>query len=346
MVPHPNALEQCFDQVTSGAPLALERCLDHVVAALQQAEGNSPRLSDRTELGEAWRELLAHKASWCRRYPDELRAAFRSAGQDKPTSTFASLPSSIEDVMQLSLVDDADMVQAIETSRLVQNVMPLLETPVSELDALVSSAMGLETVQAERNPVRPEVFAQTLRGLVGRTQVKPSTGSLWMKYMAEPLGVELQQLYGRLVKQLKDANVAGRRLWQDARLRSRPARSAESDGFAQTESPSQDESERATWPSAYGTLTSRQISRALLKDFLFRGGGAQAIPGSVAGLLRRGGTRTGRPAAPSRAQAERAAAGRCADRLSRDAVGRAAVAAGRRPEHAQLRGLGRLRRFA
>ena len=207
MVPHPNALEQCFDQVTSGAPLALARCLDHVVAALQQAEGSSSRLSDRTELGEAWRELLAHKASWCRRYPDDLKAAFRSAGQDKPTPTFASLPSGIEEVMKLSLVDDADMVQAIETSRLVQNVMPLLETPVSELDALVSSAMGLETVQAERNPVRPEVFAQTLRGLVGRTQVKPSTGSLWMKYMAEPLGEELQQLYGRLVKQLKDANV-------------------------------------------------------------------------------------------------------------------------------------------
>ena len=275
MVPHPNALDECFDQVTSGAPLALERCLDHVVAALQQAEGSSSRASERTELGEAWRELLAHKASWCRRYPDDLMAAFRLAKEPKAApSGFASLPSSLDEVMKLSLVDDADMVQAIETSRLVQHVMPLLETPVSELDALVSSAMGLETVQAERNPVRPEIFAQTLRALVGRTPVKPATGSLWMKYMAEPLGVELQQLYGTLVTRLKSAHVEAAGYGKTPGSRKKAEAPPPDDGFAQTEAPPEETNARQ--PSAYQSLSSRQISRALLKDFLFHGGGAQA----------------------------------------------------------------------
>ncbi|HMA07472.1 MAG TPA: DUF1631 family protein, partial [Ramlibacter sp.] len=207
MAPNHIALEQCLERVAHGAPQSLERCLDQVIAALQAAEANSLRSAERNELGEAWRELLQHKAEWCRRYPDELRAAFRVAGQPKAGPSGESRRASADEMMNLSLVDDAEVVQAIETSRLVQHVMPLLENPVSELDALVSSAMGLETVQADRNPVRPEVFAQTLRELFGKAQVNSATGSLWMKYLADPLGTELQQLYGGLVAQLKEANV-------------------------------------------------------------------------------------------------------------------------------------------
>ncbi len=275
MAPHTIALEQCFDEVTDSAPLALERCLDHVVSALQQAEGNSLRSSERAELGEAWRELLEHKASWCQRYPDALRAAFRSAGRQKPASTGASLHSRGDEVMALSLVDDADIVEAIEAARLVQQVMPLVENPASELDALVSSAMGLETVRAELNPVRPEVFAQTLRGLIGRTQVKAATGSLWMKYMAEPLGVELEQLYGRLVVQLKDASVQAAGYGRTPGSSTvTPSRSSPSDAFAETEAPAEDQDEQPSSP--YGSLSSQQISHALLRDFLFHGGHVQA----------------------------------------------------------------------
>ena len=89
MAPNHIALEQCLDRVTHGAPLSLERCLDQVIAALQEAEASSLRSSERTELGEAWRELLQHKAAWCRRYPDELRAhsALRAAeGQPQPAA--------------------------------------------------------------------------------------------------------------------------------------------------------------------------------------------------------------------------------------------------------------------
>ena len=194
------------------------------------------------------------------------------------------------------------MIRAIETSRLVQHVMPLLENPVSELDALVSSAMGLETVQADRNPVRPEVFAQTLRDLFGKTQVKAATGSLWMKYLAEPLGVELQQFYGGLVAQLKDANVQAAGYGQ--RRRRAPRRGlgpARDDDFAATEAPAQ----AGAAVGAYGSLSSGQISRALLRDFLQADSGA-GLASTAESLLRRGRTGAGarcnaRPGEPGRA---------------------------------------------
>jgi hypothetical protein len=280
MAAHSFALQQCFDEVADSAPMALERCLDHVVSVLRDAEGASTRMAERNELGDAWRELLKHQAAWCKRYPEELRAAIK-ASNAKPQAERQSASTAR---LELTLVDDDQIARQIESSRLVQHVMPLVEQPVSELDALVSSAMGLETVQPEMNPVRPEVFAQSLRALIGSAQVKPATGTLWLRYMAEPLGHELQHLYGRLVVQLREANVqaAGYQVTptRDAGP-SAAARLAAADAVA--ESRQSAAAGQRPLPPAYGNLSSRQISHALLSDFLRHGVGedaAQALPHS------------------------------------------------------------------
>src|SRR6185369_5077866 len=276
MAPHSTALQHCFDEVADSAPMALERCLNHVISVLQDAEGTSLRTAERLELGQAWRELSQHQAAWCKRYPDELRAAFISAraptdGQARGGSAASGHAAAAP---ELSLVEDVDILEAIESSRLVHHVMPLVERPVSELDALVSSAMGLETVRPDLNPIRPEVFAQSLRALVGRTQVKAATGSLWMKYMAEPLGQELQDLYGRLVTQLRDANVHA----AEYRL-ARPSGADRGAGTTPVgrEVPAADTNIAAsTSPTRYASLSGQQISHTLLRDFLVNGGGEQA----------------------------------------------------------------------
>ncbi|MEO5669332.1 MAG: DUF1631 family protein [Ramlibacter sp.] len=274
------ALQQCFNEAAKSAPQALERCLKHVITALQEAESATSRPNERTELGEAWRELMQHQMVWCRAYPDELRIAFTTASKPKGITT--TPPAAGRGAgLTLTLVDDAKIVEAIESSRLVQHVMPMVERPVSELDALVSSALGLDTIQPELNPVRPEVFAQALRTVIGRTQLKPSTGSMWMKHIAEPLGHELQDLYGRLVTQLRSANV------QEAEYRvvqgeggPRTTGPAPLDGKPETEAePTRRLDTRRA--AAYGNLSSKQISHTVLRDFLFHGGddhAAQALP--------------------------------------------------------------------
>src|SRR6185369_9675991 len=280
MAPHSTALQHCFDEVADSAPMALERCLNHVISVLQDAEGTSLRTAERLELGQAWRELSQHQAAWCKRYPDELRAAFISAraptdGQARGGSAASGHAAAAP---ELSLVEDVDILEAIESSRLVHHVMPLVERPVSELDALVSSAMGLETVRPDLNPIRPEVFAQSLRSLIGRTQVKSATSSLWMKYMAEPLGQELQDLYGRLVTQLRNDNVHAAHY----RL-ARPASGGRGTGPsrpAESETPANAGAAARLSTAPYASLSGQQISHALLRDFLVNGGGEQALPDS------------------------------------------------------------------
>lgn len=267
MAPQSRALQACFDEVADSAPMALERCLKHVVTVLQDAEVKSAHPGEKTELGNAWRELLEHQSTWCSRYPVELRAIFSAAGQETHETPAARTRGDFDSGLELSLMDDAALEEEIASSRLVQHLLPMVERPVSELDALVSTAMGFPSVRPELNPVRPEVFAQSLRSLIARTHMKAASGSVWMKYLAEPLGQELQQLYGRLVVQLKDANV------QAAEYRLTQVAGHGANGPGDKPHGEQRHQESALAPA---TLSSRQISHALLRDFLANGGGEQA----------------------------------------------------------------------
>jgi hypothetical protein len=268
MAPHSSALQQCFNEAADSAPMALERCLDRVVAVLQEAEGTCVRADERMALGEAWRELLAHRAAWCKRYPEELRTAFTTALAPKPRPSGGADDAGRSAPQELALVEDAQIMEEIESSRLLRHVMPLVEQPVSELDALVSSAMGLESVQPELNPVRPQVFAQSLRALIGRSEVKSSTGTLWMKYMAEPLGEELQQLYGRLVTQLKNANVQPADYRFVTGAAPAAARSASPGTLSAPDATPRHHEAAASQTASYPGLDSRHISHALLREFL------------------------------------------------------------------------------
>lgn len=215
------------------------------------------------ELDEAWRELLAYGPGWCKQYPVELRKAFDAALQRESSAGGHHAAARGE----LTLVDDAEIARSIASARLLQHLSPLLEQPVAELDALVSSALGLESVRPERNPLRPEVFTQVLHALLGPSPSAP----LWMKHLAEPLGVELKRIYGQLVARLEAANV-------------------EAVGYRVMSSPAG----AATPPAARAPLTQppqgsrldlsgQQISQAVLRDFLDGGlqdAAAQPLPES------------------------------------------------------------------
>ena len=75
-----------------------------------------------------------------------------------------------------SLVDDADVAQSIETSRLLQTILPMLEQSLAELDTLMSSAQGRPNVQPELNPLRPEVFTRALQALMTQAALEPAAG--------------------------------------------------------------------------------------------------------------------------------------------------------------------------
>ena len=228
MASQPDVLQSCVEEAAKAGRSALERCIDDAVAGLQIAETQSPKMAERDQMAYAWRALQKLKPAWGEQYPALLlivftaglsttaRAALLSDGffmpaqAPSPRTDQPMAPSSgFSGLNSLRLVDDDHVSQAIESSRLLQQVMPVVEQPLAELDKLISSAQGLPNVRPELNPLRPEVFANSLRELVFAAPAEPAVQSLWLKYLALSLGRELKLVYERIVNQLEMAHVQG-----------------------------------------------------------------------------------------------------------------------------------------
>ena len=293
MTAQPDILQACIEQAAQSARPALQRCMEDAVAALQIAETQSMKLAERDELAAAWRGLLEQQAAWSAQYPAALLGLFTAGVAPAPLASSALSAPAVARATRLShddfsLVDDAEVAQTIESSRLLQQVLPGLENTLAELDALMSSVQGLPNVRPELNPLRPEAFAQALRDLIAASAVAPAIAALWLRYLADPLGRELKRLYERIVNLLELAQVHGasyRVLPTPAsaeRRRSggRGGNAAEMDsgrdaaGTTGSTGPggyvSDEPMERP--PSHYADLSRDDVQAELLQDFLFRDG--------------------------------------------------------------------------
>lgn len=296
MASQPDVLQSCLQAAAKAARPALEQCIEDAVAGMQIAETQCAKVSERDELGIAWHGLQAHKAAWGAQYPTDLLVHFKAnvataelaarspeAFLEQPAAPAAVSASAFAGLTHasLSLVDDSHVSQAIESSRLLQQVLPAVEHTLAELNKLISSVQGLPNVRPDLNPLRPDVFAQTLRELVTASKAEPAIASVWYRYLAAPLGRELKQLYERLINQLELANVQGasyRVLQTPASAARRPGQGGNGSSNAALGSGSGGEGGFGEGGGAspapqYADLSNYEIRDELFQEFLFGGGG-------------------------------------------------------------------------
>jgi hypothetical protein len=195
-------LQQCFQEALSSAPEMLARCADAAIASLQAAEKAAKDVAQRDRLALAWWGLLQNKIQWGRAFSDHLRDALIAAPEAN-----TSRPALLSESSLLSLMEDDEVNESLESARLVHSLMPVLEQQLAVLDALISSVIGLPSVQSERNPMRPSVFVRALRALMASAESEPEVRALWLRHMGDALGRELQKLYERVALILQRANV-------------------------------------------------------------------------------------------------------------------------------------------
>ena len=189
---------RCIDLAIAAAPAIAERVIDQAVAALQEEETRCAVGAERRLLAEAWLALLQQRSDWRERFPLALRGA--------PAEAPAPLPDAGSRRGPLALVDDDALVQSLEARRLTQLLAPRLEQPLAELDALMSAALGLATVQPESNPLRPQVFGQAMRSLMAGA-ADARWPALWTRQLAAPLAGEIATLYAQAVQLLRSADL-------------------------------------------------------------------------------------------------------------------------------------------
>jgi hypothetical protein len=196
-------LEQCTEEVETQAGPLLARCIVAVNVSLQAAELASEDTRQRHLFTLAAWTLAQARDSLVRSYPDRLRQAIAVQQDGRTISNLAEL----SDSSMLQLVDDDAVSESLESARLLQNLLPLVEHALPVLDARMSSLSGFDSVQIEKNPLRPSVFVRELRDLMAELEPDPEIRALWLQHIAHVLGRELGQLYEQVALMLQRANV-------------------------------------------------------------------------------------------------------------------------------------------
>ena len=215
MSEHPPLLDQCIQEVERCAPLLMQRCIDGAAAAMESAANAIGSGLERQRLTQAAWSLTQSGSVLAQSYPARLRDAW--ADEEWGTTRLVTM----SDSSMLQLVDDSAMTESLEALRLLQSLLPMVEQVLPMLDARMSSLIGFDSVQVEKNPLRPSVFVRALRELTAELEPDAAVRTLWLQHIAPWLGRELAQLYEQIALMLQRANV------QEASYRIRLVESAE-----------------------------------------------------------------------------------------------------------------------
>ncbi|MDE2418758.1 MAG: DUF1631 family protein [Burkholderiales bacterium] len=206
--PSPARHESPYRSTVQEAAAAGNLMAGRLVAAarqiLQTRESACRDLRERDALAESARQLRQRESDLCKQYPQALLRVFANpdAGVQAANRPVAALQ--FED---LELMDDAQVLTSVAVARVQQTVLLACDAQLSELNALICSTLGMGTVRADRNPLRPECFIQALQEVLAQTGVSSAMQIDWLGAMSAALSTELKALYERLCEQLRAQGV-------------------------------------------------------------------------------------------------------------------------------------------
>jgi hypothetical protein len=192
----------CMKEAAAQARTLMRRLVRRAAMTLPQHAVLTRDEHERKLLTDAARTLMKHEAALCEAYPQALLAEFAEAlSGDSRKSTGLSFDA-------LELMGDDQVQENVHLMRLQQMVLASVEAELTELNALVCAVQGLKSVQASRNPLRPEVYVRSLHKVVMQSPVPPAVRARWMDGLGEALGPELAGVYRELCALLRSQGVA------------------------------------------------------------------------------------------------------------------------------------------
>lgn len=192
--------DACLQQAAAGGDALLGRLVAAARQSLHQRAGVSDGATERTALIESLQLLTAQEARLREAYPLELMTAFTEALRGRSTKAAGANAISFD---QLELMDETQVQESVETARAQQAVMLAAETELAEFNAVICAAQGLKTVQADRNPLRPETYVKALQAAIAKTGVAAAIRVRWMQHLGTALGKELGRTYEELALELR-----------------------------------------------------------------------------------------------------------------------------------------------
>jgi len=193
-----------LQEAAAGGGVVMGKLVAAARQALNAREAASRDLRERDTLAESAKQLRNCEAELCKRFPKVLLEAF-----SRPVVAEKAALKTMAEVNfdQLELMDESQVLTSVVHARIQQVVMLAVESSLSELNTLVCATLGLGSVQAERNPLRPEVYISALTETVGQTTASTAQQLDWLAAMGVSLSVELKSIYTKANAKLRAEGV-------------------------------------------------------------------------------------------------------------------------------------------
>ena len=204
MSPFPPPAGNCIDEAIARAPRWLGSAIDAACMSLQHEAGDGR--GRRMGTAAAAAELAEQRASWCAAIAGSLAKAI-AADADDDAGHFIPEADADPSASSLTLVDDGQVLQTVESARLAMELDELVEDDLAAFDKYMSAALGLDAVNPEANPLRPVVIGRAVRKVMNDAAAQPGWTALWLHHLARPLAAQVQSLYANCTQMLLRAGV-------------------------------------------------------------------------------------------------------------------------------------------
>ena len=199
----------CLRQAAEASEALMAVLLSQAVA-LANVQAAEPALltpaanRDRaTALAQAVTLLTQHVPALCSHFPEALRHTFSTAVND---GAGKHLARSVRRSDPLALMDDAQVQMQMAVAHALQSAVIDAETPLAELDALISTVQGFASVQPDFNPLRPAAYIRALEWVFAQIPVAPAVRLVWWQLTGPGFGKALCATYAQAVLLLQSAN--------------------------------------------------------------------------------------------------------------------------------------------
>ena len=195
------ALRDCLEAVL----LQANTLMDSVIEGLNSTQGHTKGRAALINLNPANKraiEQLRHNAPAVKAtFADELRLALYHSGShgaaDQPMLRFDDF----------QFLEEKQIDANIEFAVTQQEVVQAVDDVLPPLNALMSTLLGLVTVQSQLNPLKPEAFVHAFREALVKHMPDDAVRTVLITPAAGLLGIALRQLYKDVSEWLRSQGV-------------------------------------------------------------------------------------------------------------------------------------------
>lgn len=205
--PSTAVFQACLQEAIARSRGLMERAILVVEASLPQRLGQLRQQAERQVVHHAILMLGKHRAILEAGFPIALRRETDAAHQESQvragggTSNFMSFND-------LALVDDTKAAEQVEVQRAQQIVQIAADPELVPFNALVCAALGMSSVRADANPLRPSAYVRALRRVIQDAPVDAMVRVRWLNMLGEAIAPLLAAHYRDLVTVLRAQGVS------------------------------------------------------------------------------------------------------------------------------------------